>query len=239
MNPFNNFHAANLKEYISLDKWAKQGVRPETCYNFIPGNSDIFSAEIKKYAAQFRYGSLLNVPSDRNVDALDANTITYKNHIHMIKTWNKISDKLIANNANKMWGTCNWTVFTSKRIKELTVTNGEVIACNLTKIGKKKFMECWKSTILASQVMALLTNKAQATIKVLENLYQWIDPISDKIVTGGHSILNETLKLMHPDVQTNVYVKLAKIKTIKPVDHGYKTWSNGIRRWNLNALLLS
>jgi hypothetical protein len=36
-----------------------------------------------------------------------------------------------------------------------------------------------------------------------------------------HSILNETLKLMRSDVQTNVYTKLAKIKAIKPVDHGY------------------
>jgi uncharacterized iron-regulated protein len=26
---------------------------------------------------------------------------------------------------------------------------------------------------------------------------------------------------MRPDVQTNVYAKLAKIKAIKPVDHGY------------------
>jgi hypothetical protein len=81
-------------------------------------------------------------------------------------------------------------------------------------------MECWKSTILASQVMALLTNKAQATIKVLENLYQWIDSISDKILNDGCSIFNETFKLMRPDVQTNVYAKLAKIKAIKPVDHG-------------------
>jgi hypothetical protein len=82
-------------------------------------------------------------------------------------------------------------------------------------------MECWKSTILASQVMALLTNKAQATIKVLENSYQWINPISDKIVIDSHLILNKTLKLMHPDIQMNVYAKLAKIKVIKPVDHGY------------------
>jgi hypothetical protein len=82
-------------------------------------------------------------------------------------------------------------------------------------------MECWKFTILASQVMALLTNKAQATIKVLENLYQWIDPISDEIGINGCSIHNETLKLMRPDVQMNVYAKLAKIKAIKPVDHGY------------------
>ncbi len=51
-------------------------------------------------------------------------------------------------------------------------------------------MEHWKSTILASQVMALLTHEAQATIKVLENLYQWIDPISEKIMIDGRSILN-------------------------------------------------
>jgi hypothetical protein len=124
-------------------------------------------------------------------------------------------------NANEVWGTCNWTVFTSKHIKELTVTCGEVAASSLTKIGKKKFMEHWKSTILVSQVMAVLTNKAQATIKVLENSYQWIDPILDKIVIDGCSILYEILKLMRPDVQTNVYTKLAKIKAIKPVDHGY------------------
>jgi hypothetical protein len=137
MNPYNNFQAANSKEYISLNKGAKQDFCPETCYNIIPGNSDIFSAEIQKYAAQFGYGSLLNAPSDRNVDASDANTITYKNHIHMIKTWNKISDELIAKNANEVWGTCNWTVSTSKQIEELTVTPGEVTASNLTKIGKK------------------------------------------------------------------------------------------------------
>ena len=87
----------------------------------------------------------------------------------MIKTWNKISDELIAKNTNEVWGTCNWTVSNSKRIKELTARRGEVAASNITKIGKKKFMEHWKSTILASQVLALLTDKAQATIKVLEN----------------------------------------------------------------------
>jgi hypothetical protein len=47
MNPYNNFQAANLKEYISLDKGAKQDFRPEIRFNIIPGNSDLFSAEIK------------------------------------------------------------------------------------------------------------------------------------------------------------------------------------------------
>ncbi len=52
MNPYNNFQAANSKEYISLNKGAKQDFHPETCYDIIPGNSDVFSAEIKKYDAQ-------------------------------------------------------------------------------------------------------------------------------------------------------------------------------------------
>jgi hypothetical protein len=45
-NPYNKFQTANSKEYISLDKGAKQDFIPETCYDIIPGNSDIFSAEI-------------------------------------------------------------------------------------------------------------------------------------------------------------------------------------------------
>jgi hypothetical protein len=49
-NPYNNFQAANSKKYISLNKGAKQDFRPETCFNIIPGNSDLFSAEIKKCA---------------------------------------------------------------------------------------------------------------------------------------------------------------------------------------------
>ena len=56
-------------------------------------------------------------------------------------------------------------------------------------------MECWKSTILASQTMSLLIPKTQSTLKVLESSYQWIDPITDKVVIDGHSILNLTLKL--------------------------------------------
>jgi hypothetical protein len=84
-NPYNNFHAANSKEYISLDKGAKQDFCPETRFDIIPGNSNLFSAEIEKCAVFFGYGALLNVPSDCTVDATDSNTITYNNHIHMIK----------------------------------------------------------------------------------------------------------------------------------------------------------
>jgi hypothetical protein len=89
------------------------------------------------------------------------------------------------------------TVSTNKQIKELTAARGEVgTATALAKIGKQKFMECWKSTILATQVMALLTPEAQNLIKIHKKSFQCIDPISDKIITDGHSLLNEVLKLM-------------------------------------------
>jgi hypothetical protein len=108
----------------------------------IPGNSNSFLAEIEKYSTQFGYSALLNVPAAHNVDSTDANAIIYKDPVNVTKTWNKINDKLIAKNANKVWGTCDWTVSTSKQIKEMTGTHGKVGTANaLTKIGKKKFME--------------------------------------------------------------------------------------------------
>ena len=142
-NPYNNYQAANLKEYISLDKGAKQDFRPETRFDIIPGNSDLFSAEIEKCSAQFGYGALLNVPSERNVDATDPNIITYRNHINMIKTWNKITDDIIARNANEVWGTHIWMNPVIKQVDELSAMHGKVgMAAALTKSGKKKFMEC-------------------------------------------------------------------------------------------------
>ena len=47
-NPYNNVQAANSKEYISLDKGAKQDFCPETHFDLIPGNSDAFSAKIER-----------------------------------------------------------------------------------------------------------------------------------------------------------------------------------------------
>jgi len=187
----------------------------------IPGNNDPFLVEIDKYSTQFCNGALLNVPTNCYVDPTDANAITYKNPVNMTETWNKINNELIAKNANEVWGTCDWTVSTTKQIKEMTGTCGKVGTVNaLTKIGKKN-MERWKFTILAAQVMTLLTPEAQNLIKIHKKAYQWTDPISDKIVTDGHSLLNEVLKLMHPDVQTNVYAELAKIKAIKPSNYGF------------------
>jgi len=220
-NPYNNFQAANSKEYISLDKGAKQDFRPETRFDILPGNSDLFCAEIEKCATQFGYGALLNVPTGRDVDPSDSNIITYKDHINMTKTWNKMTDDIIAKNANEVWGSRDWTASVTKQVDELSAARGEVTAANLTKSGKKKFMERWKSTVFAYQVMAMLTPEGQASIKIQEKAYQWIDPLSDEIVVDGRSLLNEVLKLMRPDVQTNVYAELAKIKNIKPVDYGY------------------
>jgi hypothetical protein len=48
--------------------------------------------------------------------------------------------------------------------------------------------------------MALLTPETENSIKIHKKAFQWIDPISDEIITDGCSLLNEVLKLMCPDV---------------------------------------
>jgi hypothetical protein len=67
----------------------------------------------------------------------------------------------------------------------------------------------------------MLTPEAQIAIKIHKNKYQWTDPLPKKTIDDGCSLLNEVLKLMHPDVQMNVYAELAKIKSIKPVDYAF------------------
>jgi hypothetical protein len=64
-NPYNNYYAANSKEYISLDKAAKQDSKPETRYDLLPGNADAFAVDLEKYAKHFGCGFLLNVPLTR------------------------------------------------------------------------------------------------------------------------------------------------------------------------------
>ncbi len=136
-NPYSSFHVANSKEFISLNKVAKQDFKPETRFDLIPGKSNSFSAEIEKYSTQFCHGALLNVPTAREVDSIDANAIIYKDPVNMTETWNKINDKLIAKNKNELWGTRAWTVSTAKQIEEMTGTRGKVGTANaLTKIGK-------------------------------------------------------------------------------------------------------
>ena len=76
-NPFNNYYAANSKEFISLDKAAKQDFKPENWYDLLPGNADSFAADLEKYAKHFGYGFLLNVPSMRTDDPVAANTFIY------------------------------------------------------------------------------------------------------------------------------------------------------------------
>jgi hypothetical protein len=91
----------------------------------------------------------------------------------------------------------------------------------LLKSARRNLWNPRKSTILSLQVMALLTPEAQASIKIHKDTYQWTDPQTDKTVKGSRSLLNKALKLMHPDIQANVYMKNLPNKSIKPVNYAF------------------
>ncbi len=98
-----------MKEFISLDKAAKQDFRPGTRYNLLPGNADSFAVDLEKYAKHYGYSFLLNIPSTHAVDATNVNSFVYSDQVHMLETWNQVTDANIAINANKIWGTHDWT----------------------------------------------------------------------------------------------------------------------------------
>ena len=80
----------------------------------------------------------------RQTDATDAIIFVYSNQIHMLEAWNRLTDKHIAINANKIWGTRKWSQgpTTNNQIAELTQAHGKVgIAQAVTIIGHKKFLE--------------------------------------------------------------------------------------------------
>jgi hypothetical protein len=143
-NPYNNYHAANLKEFISLNKAAKHDFQLETCYDLLPGNADSFVADLEKYTKQFGYGFLLNVPSTRTIDATNANAFVYLDQVCMLETWNQVTDANTAINANKIWGTRDWTqgvplnnIF---QIAKMSGACGKIGAASaVTLIGCKKF----------------------------------------------------------------------------------------------------
>ncbi len=108
------------------------------------------------------------------------------------------------------------------KFAEMTQACGKVGTANAVRIiGRKKFLERWKSTIMSHQIMQLLTPEGQLAIKIHKKEFQWTNPLSNKTIDGGCSLLHQVLKLMRPDVQTNVYAKLAKIKNIKPIDYSF------------------
>ncbi len=60
-------------------------------------------------------------PSIETLTPLMQTKITYSSNINIINNWNKISDDLIARNANEVWGTHDWVISSTKQVKEMTV----------------------------------------------------------------------------------------------------------------------
>ncbi len=61
-----------------------------------------FLQRLKNISLSLGTDFLLNLSSDCDVDAADANIITYKQPINMIKTWIMMTNDIIAKNANNV-----------------------------------------------------------------------------------------------------------------------------------------
>jgi hypothetical protein len=85
-NPYNNYYSATSKEYIALDKTAKQDFGPKIRFDLLPGNLDSFATDLDKYSKQYGYGFFFNIRTAHQVDPSDVNNITYINPINILET---------------------------------------------------------------------------------------------------------------------------------------------------------
>jgi hypothetical protein len=52
-NPYNKYFASDSKEFIALDKSAKQDFNPDKRFDLLPEYADAFAVEVEKYAKEW------------------------------------------------------------------------------------------------------------------------------------------------------------------------------------------
>jgi hypothetical protein len=74
----------------------------------------------------------------------------------------------------------------------MTQARGKVGMANVvTIVGRKKFLKCWKSTVMSHQIMQLLSPEAKVAIKIHKKTFQWTDPLPTDTIDDGCSLLYE------------------------------------------------
>ena len=156
----------------------------------------------------------------------------------MLETWNQVTDANVAINANEIWGTRDWTQGTPiggvLQIAEMTNARGEIGAANVvTLIGRKKFLERWKSTIMSHQIMEMLTPEAQVAIKLHKNKFQWVDPLPNETVDDDSLSSERSTQANPPGRPDQCLCRTRKNQNDKAgrlrIQHNQMAFGNGIQ----------
>ena len=217
-NPYSSYHASNSKEFIELNRAALIHFKPNKQFDLLPSSADAFATALEASSKRFSYhGSLKRIPTTWTIHPADG-TITFGNHRDLLESWNQISLETILRNANETWGDETWTNTVPHAIENLSNARGEItdgVRGTLNDAGKRIFLHCWRSTMMAHHYMELLTPKAQGLMKIYQSQYEWFHDKSSKTTQDGLTLTTIILQKMRPNVRINVFNEILKIKQLK------------------------
>ena len=231
--PYGQYHASNSKEHMSLRNSAITNFKPSESFALNPKNATDYLNALKDCGKQYCYlGMISRVPTDCDIDAGDANNITFRNRKDLINTFNEVTQAHIDKNATMLWGNKTWAITNDKEIATPSITRGELTAGGqaLTPSGKALMLKRFQSEVMGEQALALLDAAGRKAVRVEKSKYEWYNAATGEVINDGLSIAQIILRKLRPNKLITVFQEIAELKKILPgkFGHNIPDWDTAI-----------
>ena len=191
--------------------------------------TDYFNA-LKETGQRFCFtGMISRMPTACDIDAADANNITFRDRKDMIDSYGQVQMEHVQCFATMIWGNKTWTITADKEINDPTTARDELTAGGnaLTAAGKKLMLQRFHNEILANCILKQLDPAGRKAIMVEKEKFQWVHPMSGQLINDGPTMLHIVLRKFRPNKLITVFNEIAKLKKILPAQH-----DNDISEWD-------
>ena len=228
--PYGQYHASNSKEYMSLRNAAITNFKPDQTFELETKNANDYLSQISENGQSFCFlGLISRVPTECDIDAADANQITYREKRDIINTFDAITMDHVQKNATMLWGNKTWTTTDDKEICDPTTARDELTTNGqaLTATGKALLLKRFQSQILAAQCLKSLNADGRKALRVEKSKYEWCHPTSGELVCDGLTVLHIIITKLRPNKLITAYDEITKIKKVLPA-----SYKNDMARWD-------
>ena len=241
--PYGQYHASNSKEHMSLRNAAINNFTPDRTFQLDQKNANDYLSQISDLGQNFCYlGMTSRVPTECDIDAADANVITFREKKDIINTFEEITSDHVQKNATMLWGNKTWAVTDDKEIIDPSIARTELTAGGnaLTADGKKLMLKRFQSQILAAQCLKSLDDAGRKALKVERKKYEWIHPDSGELINDRLTVLYLIITKLRPNKIITAYDEISKIKKILPASYknDISIWDTAMEEARINIELL-
>ena len=191
-----------------------------------PSDAKKFVREIETLSDRFSYKYIVqNVPTTRTVTPADPNvansveTVTLGGPIKILENFCDKNIDFARKYASIVWGNDEWDTTSPMNIRPLR-NQSEIVAGNITALGKNLLRDRMHSKFLAIQVLALLDDDAQEALQLDRALFTWTSADGRDTEQCGVTILAIVMSRLKPHYKVDLFAEVEKIKSITLAQFG-------------------